>query len=101
MTWVPLLTRFIDNFEKLKEKKIGCKFASGTDEGISINQSNRDKKDLSGYLTERVATLWLIVAASGVTLRAERDFGGFFGDGRPLLHFLHSFFWADGQPCTV
>ena len=39
---------------------------------------NREKKDLSGNLTERVATWWLIVAASGVTLRAERDFGGFF-----------------------
>ncbi len=54
---------------------------------------NRDKKDLSGYLTERVATWWLIVAASGVTLRVERDFGGFFGDGRPLLHFLDFFFF--------
>ncbi len=37
---------------------------------------NLDRKDLSRYLTERVPTWWLIVAAIDVTLRARRNFGG-------------------------
>lgn len=58
---------------------------------------NREKKDLSGNLTERVATWWLIVAASGVTLRAELDFGGFF----LVTASLAFFFFGDGQSCTL